>query len=167
MDHPPADSRPSLDISFLDLPSPFYSLSSSFTDRSPSVSPFSPSKSMPKLTSHKGKYQRSTTWWKPHRLPRVGERVEVEEGLLAQNGMESFAEEERWRVRQRRRGLLEVMGLFGVGLVMVVIVVVCLRMGGGQHQHATETAMAMMGEMGLSVGDESGREAGKVIKFNV
>lgn len=91
----------------------------------------------------------------------------MEEGLLAQNGMESFAEEERWRVRQRRRGLLEVMGLFGVGLVMVVIVVVCLRMGGGQHQHATETAMAMMGEMGLSVGDESGREAGKVIKFNV
>jgi hypothetical protein len=36
-------------------------------------------------------------------------------------------------------------------------VVVCLRVGGsgesGEHEHGVETAMAMMGEMGLGPGD--------------
>jgi hypothetical protein len=52
----------------------------------------------------------------------------VDEGLLAQGGMA----QEKWvgGGREKMRSVFEVVGLFGVGLVLVGVVVVCLRMGG-------------------------------------
>jgi hypothetical protein len=70
--------------------------------------------------------------------------------------MGSLSEEGRWTARrvarERVRGLLEVLVLFGVAIVLIWIVVVCIRMGGvvkAPGEHGVETAMGMMGEMGL------------------
>jgi hypothetical protein len=78
---------------------------------------------------------------------------EMEDGLLAQGGMGQELGQ-RWRVRrdkERRRGLLEVLGLFGLVVFLVGVVVVCLRMGGkrkGGEKHG-RGVVTVMGEMEL------------------
>jgi hypothetical protein len=115
-DHPPTN------IHFLDLPSPFHS-------HSPSIPPPSPSKthSTPHLASQKGQYHRALAWW--NRLPRI-EESGYEEELSYQHSISSQAEDEQWRKKERRRGLMEVVMLFGVVLILAGVVVVCLRMDG-------------------------------------
>jgi hypothetical protein len=113
-DHSPTN------IHFLDLPSPFHS-------HSTTIPPPSPSKthSIPHLASHEGQYHRALAWW--NRLPQI-EESGYEEELLYQHG--KVAEEEQLMKKEWRRGLLEVVMLFGVALILAGIVVVCLRMDG-------------------------------------
>jgi hypothetical protein len=70
--------------------------------------------------------------------------------------MRSLSEEGRWTARkvarERVRGLLEVLVLFGVATLLIGITIVCIRMGRiikAPGEHGVETAMGMMGEMGL------------------
>jgi hypothetical protein len=70
--------------------------------------------------------------------------------------MGSLSEEGRWTARraarERVRGLLEVLVLFGVAIVLIGIMIVCIRMGRivkAPGEHRLETVMGMMGEMGL------------------
>jgi hypothetical protein len=70
--------------------------------------------------------------------------------------MRSLSEEGRWTARkvarERVRGLLEVLVLFGVATLLIGIMIVCIRMGRivkAPGEHGVETAMGMMGEMGL------------------
>jgi hypothetical protein len=118
-DHSPTN------IHFLDLPSPVHS-------HAPTIPPPSPSKthSIPHLASHKGQYHRALAWW--NRLPRI-EESGYEEDLSYQHDIGSSgsqAEDDQWRRKERRRGLMEVVMLFGVAFILAGIVVVCLRMDG-------------------------------------
>jgi hypothetical protein len=170
-------SRPSLDIHFLDLPSPFYFASSSSSssplsshqDRSPSISPFTPSKprfshthnryhhSKPSLSSSPSPSPLTLSWWTlfrfcsndKHRRPHVDD-----EGLLSQAGIGSLAEEERWKAdrlrKARRRGFLEVLALFAVGVFLLGVVGVWIGMGGmprrgGEREMGADMQMAEMG----------------------
>lgn len=55
--------------------------------------------------------------------------------------MGSLAEEERWRakdLRERMKGMLEILALIGVGVLLVGIVVVCLRVEGQGSEESGE-----------------------------
>jgi hypothetical protein len=42
----------------------------------------------------------------------------------------TIAEDQQWRMRERRQGLMEIMMLFSVAFLLAGIVIVCLRMDG-------------------------------------
>jgi hypothetical protein len=81
-----------------------------------------------------------------------------DEGLLSQAGIGSLAEEERWKAdklrKARRRGFLEVLALFAVGVFLLGVVGVWIGMGGmprrgGEREMGADMQMA---EMGLGPG---------------
>src|SRR4051794_4565912 len=84
-----ADSRPSLSISFLDLPSPFHASHS--TPYSPQTSPLSThSSSNTQISPHANNLPSSTSsWWPIHTRNKSRNRhlkvEEVDEGLLSQS----------------------------------------------------------------------------------
>lgn len=158
-----ADSRPSLSISFLNLPSPFHS--SDQSPCSPQTSPLSTRSSHPDplnqghiytdhqfhshghaLTHANNLPSSASSWWplgnsSKHRHHKVDE---VDEGLLAQShsvGSDTIEDAALQRTL-RRRLVWEFLALGAVLLFLVGIIVLCVRGGSGDGMWVTDKILA-------------------------
>jgi hypothetical protein len=146
-----ADSRPSLSISFLDLPSPFHA--SHPNPYSPQTSPLSTRSSHPYPLNHDHDYAHAqshgqahsrannlpsstSSWWpisnSKHRHHKLDE---VDEGLLAQShgvGVD-IIEDAALQRTLRKRLIWELLALGGLLALLVGVVVLCVKGGGGMR----------------------------------
>jgi len=120
--------RPSINISFLNLPSAFHDSAPKF---SLTLHPSSPSKFKPCTSQLDTAYLPCRTWWKtlsPVEEQKDSEEMMEGEGLLEQMGEVSGGQ----RVERKRKIFLamEIMALCVLVLSLMGLIAFCLRTGG-------------------------------------